>query len=448
MFKRLLYRNYRSFSGLKFRFGRRVTKAGWLVLAMLVFTAGFGVDTNLALAYQTFSFLCLLAVAALIGTSFNRASFSAERILPRYGSVGEKLRYRVLVRNRTRRPQAGITLIEVPPDSRPSFEEFRDTPEPDEKSRNWFDRLFGYYRWQWLLSQNEKALVTERLLSYLRPQGTAEIELELLPLRRGHFHFRGMNFACPDPFGLFHSLKKISLPETIVILPRRYSIPAFDLAGITKYQQGGVAMASSVGESEEFVSLRDYRPGDPLRHIHWRSFAKAGRPIVKEFQDEFFVRHALILDTFGAPLHSEIFEEAVSVAASFACTIQTQDSLLDLMFVGPQAYCFTAGRGVGQLEQMLEVLASVQPCRQKPFASLKQLVIEHVGAVSGCICIFLGWDEERRSFVEHLKVLGVPMLVFVVTAEDEPLSPGPLADQPENFHVLRPGKIGEALAKL
>ena len=58
-------------------------------------------------------------------------------------------------------------------------------------------------------------------------------------------------------------------------------------------------MASSVGESEEFVSLRDYRRGDPMRHIHWKSWAKTGKPIVKEFQDEFFVRHALILDTFA-----------------------------------------------------------------------------------------------------------------------------------------------------
>jgi uncharacterized protein (DUF58 family) len=55
-----------------------------------------------------------------------------------------------------------------------------------------------------------------------------------------------------------------------------------------KYQQGGVALASNVGQSDEFVALRDYRQGDPLRHIHWRSWARAGKPVVKEFEDEFF----------------------------------------------------------------------------------------------------------------------------------------------------------------
>src|SRR5213075_2167749 len=153
----------------------------------------------------------------------------------------------------------------------------------------------------------------------------------------------------------------------------------------------------------------------PLRHIHWKSVSKTGRLIVKEFQDEFFVRHALILDTFAVNPRLDVFEEAVSIAASFACTVRTQESLLDLMFVGPQAFCFTIGRGVGHTEQMLEILASVQPCQEKPFAALKQLVIEHADAVSGCICVFLKWDEERQNFVEHLKILGVPVLVLVVS---------------------------------
>ena len=72
-----------------------------------------------------------------------------------------------------------------------------------------------------------------------------------------------------------------------------------------------------------------------MRRIHWRSWAKLGRPVVKEFQDEFFVRHALVLDTFTDPDDVQIFEEAVSIAASFACSIDTQESLLDLLFVDP-----------------------------------------------------------------------------------------------------------------
>ena len=106
---------------------------------------------------------------------------------------------------------------------------------------------------------------------------------------------------------------------------------------------------------------------------------------------------------------SELFEEAVSVAASFACTLLTQESLLDLLFVGPQSYCFTAGRGVAHADQMLEILASVQACADQPFRALEHLVLNHVGVVSGCICVLVAWDEPRRSFVEKLRALGLPV---------------------------------------
>ena len=95
-------------------------------------------------------------------------------------------------------------------------------------------------------------------------------------------------------------------------------------------------MAAGVGESEEFVALREYRRGDSLRRVHWRSAARRGELIVKEYQDEYFVRHALVLDTFCEASRDALFEEAVAVAASFACTVPDQDSLLDLLFVGPK----------------------------------------------------------------------------------------------------------------
>ena len=186
------------------------------------------------------------------------------------------------------------------------------------------------------------------------------------------------------------------LPQTVLVLPKRYPLPPLALPGGMKYQEGGVALASHVGQSQEFVSLRDYRHGDPLRHIHWRSWAKAGKPIVNEHEDEFFVRHALVLDTFMAAPQSDLFEEAVAVAASFACTVPTQESLLDLLFVGAQAYCFTAGRGLAHSTQLLEVLAGVRPCADQPFRTLEVLVLNHIASTSGCVCVFVEWNEERR----------------------------------------------------
>jgi uncharacterized protein (DUF58 family) len=235
----------------------------------------------------------------------------------------------------------------------------------------------------------------------------------------------------------------------VLILPRRYPLPPLALPGALRYQQGGVALAANVGRSEEFVALREYRRGDPLRHIHWRSWAKAGKPIVKEFEDEFFVRHALVLDTFDDEPNSEILEEAVSVAASFACAVLTQESLLDLLFVGNQSYCFTAGRGLAHADQMLEILASVKNCADKPFATLDQLVLNHISAVSGCVCVLLRWDDARRHFITTLRALGIPLLVLLVArpGEKKP-DAGPMRDEPENFHFLEIGQIEAQLAQL
>jgi uncharacterized protein (DUF58 family) len=262
--------------------------------------------------------------------------------------------------------------------------------------------------------------------------------------------FTGVTLARPDPLGLLRAFATVPLAQTALILPRRYPVPPIALPGTMKYQEGGVALAASVGQSEEFVALRDYRHGDPLRHIHWRSWAKTGKPVVKEFEDEFFVRHALVLDTFADRQHREVFEEAVSVAASFVCTIQTQESLLDLLFVGPQSYCFTAGRGLAHAEQMLAILASVRTCSDQPFRALEHLVLNHVAVLSGCICVFVAWDDDRRKFVEKLRTLGVPVLALVITqpGQQKSLDPGPLRDTPHCFRVLEAGQIEQGLAKL
>jgi len=63
------------------------------------------------------------------------------------------------------------------------------------------------------------------------------------------------------------------------------------------------------GESEEFVAMREYRRGDSLRRVHWRSTARLGELVVKEYQDEYFVRHALVLDTFCEASRDTVFEE-------------------------------------------------------------------------------------------------------------------------------------------
>lgn len=137
-------------------------------------------------------------------------------------------------------------------------------------------------------------------------------------------------------------------------------------------------------------------------------------------------------------------EETVSVAASFACDFQTQESLLDLMFVADQAYCFTAGRGLGTTEKMLEILAAVKTCQDTSFESLTTTVMNRVSLLSGCICILMRWDEARKKLIRNLQEFNIPTLVLVVTDQQESIDDFDLG----KIHSLHLGKIQEGLMKL
>jgi len=442
---RILYWGYRFFSWSTYWTKRRYTPAGQGVLGGMMVAMLSGLDVENAVGYQAFTLLLALLVIAVVFSLRFRIAFTVERLLPRVATAGQPFTYRVAVRNLTGKSQSGLTLIEDLADPRPAFKEWREY----KLDENRYSRHFRFNRGQ-LRNPFKVATVKEANLPVLPPNQQGETTVEMTAHRRGVVRFEGVTFARPDPFGLYRALRKSSLPQSVLVLPKRYPLPPIALPGSLKYQQGGVAMASNIGQSDEFVSLRDYRRGDPPRHIHWRSWAKVGKPIVKEFEDEFFVRHALVLDTFTKRPQSELFEEAVSVAASFACTVLTQESLLDLLFVGAEAYCFTAGRGLAHADQMLEILASVQPSYQQPFATLERAVLEHANVVSGVILVLLEWDELRQRFVEKLMMLGLPVLVMVVrpAGETTPLDLGPLADSPQSLHSLEIGRIEERLARL
>ncbi len=440
---RLVYRVYHLLARGWLWARRRFTPAGLGLLCALVFTGLMGVDTDNTVTYQAFTLLLCLILVGFSSSVVFRAQFSAERRLPRFGTVGHPLIYTLAIQNRSKQVQSDLTLLEDLADALPEYNQWL--------AARWAEEKHSFR----LRRQRRKipfrpATLKDQTVPVASPNQAVEVRGELVPLRRGILRFSGVTVARPDPLGLCRAFARVQLPQSMLVLPKRYLVPPIALPGSLKYQQGGVALAANVGQSDEFVALRDYRHGDPLRHIHWRSWAKAGKPVVKEFEDEFFVRHALVLDTFIDHPEAEVFEEAVSVAASFACTLQSQESLLDLLFIGSKAYCFTAGRGLADADQMLEILASVRACEQHSFQELRHLVLDHMQLVSGCICVLLAWDQERRLLVEQLQALGLPVLVFVIVepGHARSLDPGPLRRQPDRFHVLEIGKIEQGLAAL
>jgi uncharacterized protein (DUF58 family) len=447
---RLLYRWLR-FADLIWQWlNRRFTPRGLMLVVYLIVAAAIGIDTNQSLAYQIFTFLGAILSLAIATSLLFRFRFRATRSLPRFGTVGLPFKYKIVLQNQNRSPQKGLQLLEVFADAYPSWQEFRQlSVDQSHRAKGWANK---YRRWFQVVAQKRRAIAKVMDLPVLLSNRSTEVTVEVTPLRRGVLRFKGLAIACPDPLGLFRACRTLAMPGSILILPKLYQVPAVSLPGLRRYQSGGVALASSVGDSQEFRGLREYRPGDSPRKIDWKSWAKVGKPIVKEEQDEYFVRHALILDTFASEignehLQSELLEEAISIAASFACEVQTQESLLDLMFVGLEAYCFTVGRGLGQTDRMLEILASVGPCREQSFEALMPVVMDRLSLLSGCICIFLGWDEARSKLVQRLEQMQIPTLALLL-AGDRQSSQTSVPAMPANLHVLKLGQIQPGLMTL
>ena len=232
---------------------------------------------------------------------------------------------------RTRR--GDLRLLEELADPRPTYEMF---------ARRGLGAAVAH--WRARPRSGAATRIPESTLPPLAPGERCEVTVAFTPRRRGAVELTSSTVARADPLGLFRALRGVDTPGSLLVLPARFVVPELALPGTRVHQPGGVSLASSVGDSEEFFGLRDYRPGDPLQRVHWKSFARTGKPVVKEFQDEFFERHALVLDTFGEA-DAPVLEDAVALAASFASTVDTHESLLDLLFVGAGAYCYTADAG-------------------------------------------------------------------------------------------------------
>lgn len=416
MIKQLLFRQFARTRHISRWFRQRLTPAGMLVAGSLITAAVFSIDTRRTLAFQLFAILAVLMLIAWLLMVFSRRPGPAlQRILPDHAILGQPCHYRIRVINNGSHALQDVILTDELDTPLPDFETFMRAPEPPGGAGNRVDRYIGYQRWQALVRRWCGADLPPTSIPALSTGGQYTLNLHFEPLRRGWLHFSGVRLERPEPFGLLKKPQWIELRDSLLVLPRCYPVPTLRLDGRRRYQAGGLHAATSVGDALEFKSLREYRPGDPLRHIHWRSFAKTGYPIVKEYQEEYFARQGLILDTFAHGATDAEFEAAVSVAASLINGPRHPDSLIDLLFVEQRAFHLTAGRGQSSTSHLLEVVACIEPQADDDFARLADHVCSHAPQLGGAVCVLLGDDPPRLKLVQNLRASGVTTLALHIT---------------------------------
>jgi uncharacterized protein (DUF58 family) len=419
---------------------RKLTPAGWMVAALLVAAAAFGLNTREALIYQLFGIAFGLLAVAAVASARLRVDVRVERTLPPFATVDVPFEYALTISNRGTEALDEVHVEDALDAPVPTAAQFVAYKQREDLRRNAFDRLIGYPRWVELARRMAGARIQTSHVPALAPGAERRLQLSCMPLRRGLIAF--------DAVRLAKAQARIPLAASLVVLPRTYPVAPLALRGARRLQPGGVAFAGRVGDAEEFMGLRDYRPGDTPRRIHWKAWARTGRPVVKEYQDEFFERQALVLDTH-ADAPDDRFEAAVSVAASFVVGPRSSEGLLDLVFVEARAYTFTQGRGLGTSAELLRVLAAVKPSGSDGFHRLAETVLLGAHRISGAILVLLEWDAPRRELVAQLHARGIPMRVWVVrdAAGREPLETAAMSGDPRNLRAVHPGNLAAELAR-
>ncbi len=265
----------------------------------------------------------------------------------------------------------------------------------------------------------------------LAAKESVRLAMAIRPLRRGLYTLNGLRVYSTFPFNLFRTGPAVDRRESLLVLPSFHPLHTVDVPVGTRYQPGGIALTSHVGESPEYIGNRDYRPGDPFRRIEPRAWARLGTPVVREYQEEYYCRVAVVLDTFippgrGRPEPTGFadLEAGVSLAAAVADAMSRGEYIIDFFAAGPDLYVFRSGRHTALLENMLEILASVDECRTNPFETVTPALSEELGTVSAVIFVLLDWDESRRQLVRAAVEAGCSARVVIVRDGETSLSYG------------------------
>ncbi|TDD89578.1 DUF58 domain-containing protein [Actinomadura rubrisoli] len=157
------------------------------------------------------------------------------------------------------------------------------------------------------------------VLDRIEPHGSRELGYRIRSDVRGRFRVGPLTVRLADPFGMVELVRSFSLSDRLTVTPAIVPLPAGRLAGA--WTGGGDSVARAVSAAgEDDVAPREYRHGDDLRRVHWRSTARHGELMVRREEQHWQSSGTLFLDTRRSAHWGDgpggSFEQAVSVTAS------------------------------------------------------------------------------------------------------------------------------------
>jgi uncharacterized protein (DUF58 family) len=272
------------------------------------------------------------------------------------------------------------------------------------------------------------------------PQAQIQMFVPVLPLlasvefdytvvidRRGLHEFLPVKLSSRAPFGFFEKHTAVTTLTRLLVYPE-----IKPLACLTLLDRRLVAQLSQqrAGLGYEVLGVRPFRSGDSPRHIHWRSVARTGNLMSKEFADEAQPGLTLVLDLYHHPYsqtqtkHTP-FEYAVKAAASIGEYALRQGYPLYLL---NDQEVMPVPRTAITWSSLMQVLARVQPNGTLPLADLIRQ-----GVTQASVAVVMAWpDPAVVEPLVNLRRRGADILVVLVEPDSFPdsgVSAQALADQ-------------------
>ncbi len=396
---------------LYFLWGAKLTRYGQMLVVFGLLAGSFLSVSLETLSFDLFAVLFALGALTLLANALWRVRLQVELRLPDKAAAGTTVRGIALIRNVGRLPA--------------------------------YDAGASFFR----LPTGLRAVPDEVYAEAIAPGECAEIPVAFEVKRRGGYLLPPLRAFSAFPWRLLRSNFAQATARPFLGLPA--FMPADDLrvpVGL-RYQPGGVALAANVGESPDYIGNREYRPGDSIRRVDMRAWGRVGEPVVREYHEEYYLRVALVLDTFApGPFwrrrrRRESLEAGISLTATLTDGMARGECLLDIFAAGPRLYNFRAGRGAFPFEHVLDILACLDACPRHPFAQLAPALADELDRISSVLFVLLDWDEARRALVRTAVERGCRCRVFVVS-DHTPTLP-PTADDGMEMAVLTPAQIRE-----
>ncbi|MDR3639100.1 MAG: DUF58 domain-containing protein [Isosphaeraceae bacterium] len=209
------------------------------------------------------------------------------------------------------------------------------------------------------------------------PRDRARLRWQGISPCRGNYRFRALELITRAPFGLLERRVTVEASAPLIVYPtvgqltRRWHVIQRQA---TETQRGQRHDRSA--QQQEYHGLRDYRPGDSPRWIHWRTTARLGKPMIKEFEQENEQDLAILLDTWlprskVSPVQRDALERAIEFAATVCFeTCRRPGRRLLLGWTGATPGVCQGPSSVKLLHELLEQLAVLRPSTEGTFSAL------------------------------------------------------------------------------